>query len=162
MPCMCSNNVTPFGHEMAIRRSCPRHKHSMRTTRRSKKLILASSWFGFSIEAAISISRRANGLSITPTLNFHAIVPDDSPAFKLVRSLQWPDATPEEAARHFNEVLQELQRLFDQGRATPFDRTADGKTLLHVRSMAHISLDICKLNVVGRSLCLLYLRILPF
>lgn len=100
----------------------------------------------------MSISRRANRLSITPTLNFHAIVPDDSPAFLLVRV--WPEegSTAEEFASHYNGVVQKLQQLFDQGRATPFDRTVNGKTLLHVCSLAHISVDIAKLNVVGCNL----------
>ncbi|OJI98805.1 hypothetical protein ASPVEDRAFT_80437 [Aspergillus versicolor CBS 583.65] len=137
MPCVCSNNMTRFGHGMEIRRKCPRHKHFTHTKTQSKSFTFTSSWFGLSIEAAISISKRANGLSISPTLHFHAIVPDDSPAFELMRN--WPEwaATAEEIASHFNMVVQELQQLFDQGRATPFDRTADGETLLHTASFEY-------------------------
>lgn len=146
--------MTHFGHGMEIRRKCPRHKHFTHTKTQSKRFTFTSSWFGLSIEAAISVSRRANGLSISPTLHFHAIVPDNSPAFELVG--KWPNRglTPEELAIHYNGVVLELQRLFDQGRATPFDRRANGRTLLHVRSMAHISEDNSELNVIGGSLSL--------
>ncbi|KAL3463006.1 hypothetical protein BJX64DRAFT_276724 [Aspergillus heterothallicus] len=93
---------------------------------------VASTWLGLEIEATVQISRVANALSISPNLSFHGIVSKDSPAFKLFYdSLFHCFSSREEAVCGLNNITRDLQRLFDQGQASPFDRTADGTTLTH-------------------------------
>ncbi|KAL2816034.1 hypothetical protein BDW59DRAFT_12369 [Aspergillus cavernicola] len=129
--CICRKGATSSG-AMRIRRTCPQHNRSTIGKSRTKSFSFASLWLGLSFEATISIRRGANGLSICPTLTFHAIVPDDSPAFKLLNPYLRCDLSCEQVIDHYQTVIQKLQQLFDDGYASPFDRTVNGSTLLHM------------------------------
>jgi hypothetical protein len=76
------------------------------------------------IEISIAISRMAPGaFSVNPALTCYRIVPESSPAFELMRTYQQcPDLIPGK-----------LIKLFQDGKASPYDRLEDGFTLLHVR-----------------------------
>jgi hypothetical protein len=76
------------------------------------------------VEMSIAISRMAHGsFSVNPALTCYRIVPESSPAFKLM-----------ETYRNRVELIPlELIKLFQDGRASPYDRLEYGHTLLHVR-----------------------------
>jgi hypothetical protein len=73
---------------------------------------------------SIAISRMASGaFSVNPALTCYRIVPLSSPAFKLMVTYQeCPELIPGE-----------LIKLFQDGKASPYDRLGNGFTLLHVR-----------------------------
>jgi hypothetical protein len=75
------------------------------------------------IEISIAISHMASGaFSVNPTLTCFRIVPWQSPAFELIRNNRCPERVPGE-----------LFKLFQDGKASPYDRLENGATLLHVR-----------------------------
>jgi hypothetical protein len=76
------------------------------------------------IEVSIAISRMATGsFSVNPALTCYRIVPEWSPAFQVL-----------ETYRKCPEVIPlELTKLFQDGKASPYDRLESGETLLHVR-----------------------------
>jgi hypothetical protein len=70
------------------------------------------------------------GFSVKQSLTCHRVVADSSPAFSLIPGLvRSVYNTTEEVFR--DEVDRPLE-IFQQGQASPHDRTADGYTLLHV------------------------------
>jgi hypothetical protein len=83
---------------------------------------------GFSLrrkfEISIAISRMAPGaFSVNPSLTCYRTVPKSSPAFELMRTYnRCPELIPGK-----------LFKLFQDGKASPYDRLEDGATLLHVR-----------------------------
>jgi hypothetical protein len=76
------------------------------------------------IEVSIAISRMAHGsFSVNPALTCYRIVPESSPAFELMRTY-----------RSRTELIPgKLFKLFQDSKASPYDRLEDGTTLLHVR-----------------------------
>jgi hypothetical protein len=76
------------------------------------------------IHMSIAISRMALGsFSVNPALTCYRIVPWSSPAFEVIQ-IYW--RSPE-------RIPGELLKLFQDGKASPYDRLEDGITLLHVR-----------------------------
>jgi hypothetical protein len=76
------------------------------------------------IEISIAISHMAHGsFSVNPALTCYRIVPESSPAFELMLT-----------HRDRVELIPlELLKLFQDGKASPYDRLENGTTLLHVR-----------------------------
>ncbi|KAL4798418.1 hypothetical protein BDV19DRAFT_386306 [Aspergillus venezuelensis] len=66
------------------------------------------------------LTRGAGAMSISPTLRFYSVVPDDAPAFELLRTTD-----------DFQSVYAAFLELFRAGKAAPTDRLVDGTTLLH-------------------------------
>lgn len=90
------------------------------------------------LEASISITRGAGGLSISPNLRCARLVSRDSPAFKLVDDLsqKFYVLTPEDMGGLEALVdisIHGLALLFRDGKASPYDVDPEGGTLLHVR-----------------------------
>lgn len=89
---------------------------------------------GYSIAATFSVTRGAGAFSISPHFMLRAVVPWDSPAFRLLdmraADLSKKFSSPVDYA---NWVIQELDVLFRKGKASPTDVTPSGITLLHVR-----------------------------
>jgi hypothetical protein len=84
-------------------------------------------FLNFSIAASFAMTKGAGGLAISPNLQFRAIVPSNSPAFKLLlRSGSGRDGS---AIRSSHKALFEL---FYAGLASPTDTLGNGTTLLHV------------------------------
>jgi hypothetical protein len=76
------------------------------------------------IEISIAISRMAFGsFSVKPALTCYRIVPKSSPAFELMSN----------DYRYPSHIPGKLFKLFQDGRASPYDRLENGTTLLHVR-----------------------------
>lgn len=90
------------------------------------------------LEASISITRGAGGLSISPNLRCARLVSRDSPAFKLVDHL-YPEfyvMSPKymgELEALLDTSIHGLALLFRDGKASPYDVDLEGRTLLHVR-----------------------------
>ncbi|KAL2867718.1 uncharacterized protein BJX67DRAFT_380661 [Aspergillus lucknowensis] len=85
---------------------------------------------GLQMNLHTALLAEGQGINICPMLQFHPVVPDDSPAFKLLREFNyWVE--PREFAAETTQLIQGLQRLFDDGESSPYDRTVDGHTLLH-------------------------------
>ena len=91
------------------------------------------------VRATMTITIGAGGYSINPCLEFHAIVPFDSPAFLLLDygtfRRHFHTTPPTESigvCDFFENTLQQLYELFQDGRASPTDTVEDGSTLLHV------------------------------
>lgn len=88
------------------------------------------------IRTSITINRGAGGVSIGHDLDIVRMVPGNSRAFRLV---QWPLITKEGKIHNINSLdmflrhnVQELEGLFRNGSASPFDVDEEGNTLLHV------------------------------
>lgn len=89
---------------------------------------------GYSIAATFSATRGPGGLAISPQLTLRAVVPDDSPAFSLLKFVPCRDDEGQspDIMDHAKWVLYQLNLLFEDGKASPMDVTQDGRTLLHV------------------------------
>ena len=90
------------------------------------------------IEASISITRGAGVLSINPGLRCAHVVPANSPAFQLLFRLRnsfdtGPKRNIGEVESSMETGIQNLARLFRDGKASPYDVDLEGNTLLHVR-----------------------------
>ena len=92
------------------------------------------------IEATISITRGAGGYSISTGLRCAYVVPASNPAFKLLyrlhevyRSYALYGINIKKVKLSLETGIQDLARLFRDGKASPYNVDLDGKTLLHVR-----------------------------
>ncbi|KAH9219366.1 hypothetical protein DL95DRAFT_443461 [Leptodontidium sp. 2 PMI_412] len=88
---------------------------------------------GYSIAANFSVTRGAGAFSISPHFMLRAVVPWDSPAFRLlyVKAMDLSErfSSPID---HANWAIQELDVLFRKGKASPTDVNPHGTTLLHM------------------------------
>jgi hypothetical protein len=82
----------------------------------------------------------AGGFSISPKLHFRAVVPKDSPAFKLVGKYGRHHRYLHMEKGEIRRTHQALFELFRAGRASPTDTLENGDTLLHVRHISAFSL----------------------
>ena len=88
-------------------------------------------------EATFSITRGAGGFSISRALHCMRVVDDSTKTFTLVGSLDkdCPYACRIEVWEYrLNRRIQEIECLFREGQATPYDVDLEGNTLLHVSS----------------------------
>ena len=104
------------------------------------------------IEATISITRGAGGFSVSPGLRCAHVVPTNNPAFELVgrlKDIYWSfrrrRTDTDEVELSLKTAIQDLARLFHDGKASPYDVDLQGNTLLHVGLMlfatsSHLSL----------------------
>ena len=90
------------------------------------------------VEASISMTIGAGGLSISHHLRCAHVISRDSPAFQLVdltnqvKNLSITSSKVDLDAL-LNRRIQELEFLFRAGKASPYDVDLQGNTLLHVR-----------------------------
>ncbi|KAG4435049.1 hypothetical protein IFR05_009473 [Cadophora sp. M221] len=88
---------------------------------------------GYSIAATFSVARGAGAFAISPHFMLRAVVPGDSPAFRLldVRAgdFRGKFSSPID---HVNWIIQEFDVLFRKGKASPTDVDPYGRTLLHM------------------------------
>lgn len=92
------------------------------------------------IQASFFCTKGAGGMSISPSLSFRGLVASDSPAFSLINKIRprrlellLHEFSADEWASRVEERLQDLPRIFDEGRASPYDIDIHGNTLIHVR-----------------------------
>jgi hypothetical protein len=100
---------------------------------------LCSATFQRKINIAIVVSQGLEKWSIAPSLYTCRIVPENSPAFALLK-LFAIDIDAGAGLDAWIEPTRALFRLFQTRQASPYERLADGRTLLHV--IARLSLHL--------------------
>lgn len=145
LECTCSGNTRTIHSHRAIRQkpfywlrpgshdlSCPVYRVSRKAQYLETGINFCSSYLGFSVQATMSITKGAGGVSIGSRLNVRNIVPFNSPAFaclsKGLKARQDKDSDGWERS-----TLQHILQLFNEGKAAPSDVDPYGRTLLHVR-----------------------------
>jgi hypothetical protein len=121
--------------------ACPLYKIGKRTEILGVRWSLCSPLLNASIKATISVTTSARGLCVNPRINFLNIVSADAPVFKAVRlhhlSRLYCGTEPllykSKVSEFFGSTLQQLYKLFRDGKASPADADPWGYTLLHVR-----------------------------
>lgn len=88
------------------------------------------------IEASISVTKGAGGLSISPVFRCTRVVPLDNLAFQFLgvridENLRLRSTSELETFLDF--IIDELELSFRSGKASPYDVDLEGNTLLHVR-----------------------------
>ncbi|KAL2062675.1 hypothetical protein VTL71DRAFT_5747 [Oculimacula yallundae] len=97
------------------------------------KYAFCTNALGYAIAATLSVARGAGGFAISPHFMIRAVVPEESPAFRLL-SWEYSDTFRANTTNYLDVadwLLQELGTLFRAGKASPTDILPDGKTLLH-------------------------------
>ncbi len=86
-----------------------------------------------SIEASLKSTRGAGGAAISAFMRIRGVVFVNSPAFALVDSNTLSKVSAIEAFGPFlRGIVQKLDALFNEGKASPTDIDDYGNTLLHV------------------------------
>ncbi|KAL3455653.1 hypothetical protein BJX64DRAFT_271949 [Aspergillus heterothallicus] len=115
-----------------------RRKFTDIQTRKVLSLILRHSvcnrFLRLTMIASLTITNGPSGCSISPSLHFRAIVSEDSPSFKLLRSTQLRLNQPQFNPSIIRDTHAGLFELFAEGRASPFDTLGNGITILHAVS----------------------------
>lgn len=114
-------------------------KHSIGINLSYCGLILAKA-----ARASISITRGAGGFSISPKLTFSPVVPSNSAVFSVFDFGHWDSVT--DTQQKLKAFLKTLGRLFQDGKASPFDVDEDGNSILHV-NMSILLVVLISLNV---------------
>ena len=126
---------------MSHHHACPFAVSSSSTTLAKFRIKRCGAFLSGAIEVSISITRGAGGFSISPGLRCAHVVPHDNPAFQLIYrlgndiciALQTYTPTIDEIKLSLETGIQDLARLFRDGKASPYDVDLSGITLLHVR-----------------------------
>ncbi len=126
--------------------TCPFFASSASATMVKLRIKRCGALLAGAIEASITITRGAGGLSISPVLRCAHVVPPASSAFALVSphcvySYHLPKSTSGRSRKiNISELeasldisIHGLARLFREGKASPYDVDLEGNTLLHVR-----------------------------
>ena len=124
---------------MSHHKACPLFVSPSSTTVAKFHMKRCGAFLSGAIEASISITRGAGGFSISPGLRFAHVVPANNPAFELLHRLRDMYFSPGqtnsigELELSLETGVQDLTRLFRDGKASPYDVDLQGSTLLHVR-----------------------------
>ena len=123
---------------MSHQPTCHLFASSPSTTVASFRIKRCGAFLAGALEASISITRGAGGLSISPNLRCARLVSRHSPAFKLVADLErqflaWPPKDMGKLEASLDMGIHGLALLFRDGEASPYDVDLEGSTLLHVR-----------------------------
>ncbi|KAL4973670.1 hypothetical protein BDW66DRAFT_168434 [Aspergillus desertorum] len=110
---------------------CLLHAPGRRTINLVMKRTICNCLLGFSVLASLQITTGTGGFTISPKLVFRPVVPEDSPAFILLRSVR-PRFKEDSNRSVIRNVNRRLFELFREGKASPSDTLADGRTILHV------------------------------
>lgn len=125
-------------------RTCPLFASPASTTTAKIRIKNCGDLLAGAIEASVSIIRGAGGSAISPVLQCARVVSQNNPAFALV-SLKYnfpafylslngrKIRSIREWQSHLKINIQQLARMFCDGRASPYDVDLNGNTLLHVR-----------------------------
>lgn len=119
--------------------ACPLYIGTEAATTVGLKMTYYGRLLANTIRASMSITAGAGDFSISPCLNFRALVPRDSPAFKLLdyktlsnHCSHTPLSRTSEVCENFESALREVYDLFRSRVASPNDVDEDGNTLLMV------------------------------
>jgi hypothetical protein len=123
---------------------CPHAVYQAAISDLDMRLLLCSAAFKRKISIALLISQGLGKWSIAPGLCTYRIVSWGSPAFALMDSSHKKLRTFT-SSDAWIEPAQELFRLFQTGQASPYERLANGQTLLHVTSPLSLGFTLFKL-----------------
>jgi hypothetical protein len=118
----------------ALVRPCDRPSCQDRTFKARYHVSLSRLKIPWSVEFGFRVAYGLNGYSISSTLQPVRVVPFTSPGFVVLwkcrtHQIAWPEAK------------QSLQKLFDEGKASPLDVDPAGKTWLEVTAASTAKLD---------------------
>ncbi|KAL5338928.1 hypothetical protein BJX70DRAFT_408388 [Aspergillus crustosus] len=108
---------------------CPLHVNGEQAVAFSARYAFCNRLLGLSVNFMMTLTRGAGALSISPALQFHSVVPDDSSAFHLLRTINLGD---DGRIRYLSDPQVSLLKLLREQKVAPTDRLVDGSTLLHV------------------------------
>lgn len=113
---------------------CPLYFYKEEMTLFHGRYTFCNRFLGFSIQFSMNAISGAGGFTIHPFFDVRRVVPDDAPAFKLLCDfLQFKNLeTLSLNGQSADCFLRQLQKLFEDGEASPMDTRSDGSTLLHV------------------------------
>lgn len=123
-----------FSVSTGHRADCPLYVDGQQTVGISARYMFCNRLLGMSVRFMMTFTRGAGALAISPMFQFHSIVPDDSPVFKLLLNLQISGIFPD-SLRRLESTKWSVLEMFHNRKAAPSDRLADGTTLLHVRTL---------------------------
>ena len=119
--------------------TCPFYIGTDATTTVGLKTTYYGRLLSNTVWATISITTGAGGLSISPCLKFRGLVPNDSPAFRLLDHIEFarlvrstPPSQTDQLCEFFENTLHQLYKLFKDRIASPTDTNESGETLLFV------------------------------
>ena len=95
-------------------------------------LACCSKFLAKAVEASLSLTRGAGGTALSPNVQLKCLVPYDSPAFALIKEPYPDDMTFDDIKIVASQRVQILRQMFQDGKASPYDVTIDGDTLIHV------------------------------
>lgn len=140
--CTCNAQVRSsprsfFPYFASHRANCPLYEGTEQATRTMTTYTLFNRLlFRRSVSFIISVTRNSSGFTICPQLQLQSIVPDDSPAFRLLERMELCDEDGQEPLRVLKSTQEAILKMFCDGMARPTDQLADGTTLLHVRALS--------------------------
>lgn len=120
-------------------RNCPFRFRSTKARMIGLGYFYPNRFLAHAIQATLSLTTGAGGFSISPQLSFRALVPRNSPAFSLVGfgrlgAYMHESNGTSSFSEYVENALKSLYRLFEDKKASPTDTTAEGETLLIVKS----------------------------
>ncbi|KAL4940874.1 hypothetical protein BDV06DRAFT_230086 [Aspergillus oleicola] len=111
------------------KRSCPLYLDGHQKVAISAKYAFCNRLLGLSVGFTLTVTRGAGALSISPALQFHRVVGENSPAFELLKKA---GATGYfDVAQKIEDLQQSLLQMYRERIVAPTDRLVDGSTLLH-------------------------------
>lgn len=126
-------NMAFYTANSTHRRGCPTFLESSHT------IGLRLSYCGYllarTLQASMSFTRGAGGFSISPTISFSALVPSDSPVFRLLDFNFSRKTSVQDISSWFDLRIDQILHLFETRAASPYDVDQDGNTMLHVSSL---------------------------
>ncbi|KAL4960356.1 uncharacterized protein BDV14DRAFT_182803 [Aspergillus stella-maris] len=111
------------------KRSCPLYLDGHQKVAISAKYAFCNRLLGLSVGFMLTVARGAGALSISPAMQFHCVVGDNSPAFALLKKAG--DAGYFDLPQKMEDLQQSLLQMYRRRVVAPTDRLADGSTLLH-------------------------------
>lgn len=110
---------------------CPTHNQNERTALLFKRWTFCNRLLGYSIQLSLNITKGAGGFSIAPLLEFRAIVPMDSPIFRLLFNAE-KGLRSGAAGPTLEQTRKNLLEFLREGKGSCLDTLSDGNTILHV------------------------------
>ncbi|KAL4738832.1 hypothetical protein BDV11DRAFT_215708 [Aspergillus similis] len=110
---------------------CLLHAPGARTINLLMRRTICNRLLRFSVSASLQITVGTGGFAISPKLAFRPVVPEDSPAFTLLLDVEasFRSGVNRSAIR---DTSRRLFELFREGKSSPSDTLADGRTILHI------------------------------
>ncbi|KAL3451420.1 hypothetical protein BJX65DRAFT_219815 [Aspergillus insuetus] len=85
----------------------------------------------YTVRASLTVTRSVGGYSISPSLQFRAIVPIDLPAFSLLMTTIYRLKQGGNNQPIIRDTRTDLFKMFDSGKASLYDTLQSGDTIMH-------------------------------